>query len=289
MDNREWKGKSRGGAVGNLIFVLMIKYLGVRCAYMLLLLIVPYFVIFAPKATAAMWDFYHRRLRYNILKSAISIPFHFYRFGQVLIDKTAMAMGLADRYSFDFENYDEFLEILNSDKGAMVIGAHIGNWECGAPFFGKYGKKMNIVMLEAEHEKIKKVFEENSHSVGYKIIPLGNDIISSMIEIKCALNNNEYVCMQGDRFMNQAEGGSAHTITRKFIGHDALFPQGPFMLAKKLKVPTVFYFALRNGHKKYMFRFTPAGEGDLADQYVALLERTVMEYPSQWFNFYKFW
>ena len=109
MDNREWKGKSRGGAVGNLIFVLMIKYLGVRCAYMLLLLIVPYFVIFAPKATAAMWDFYHRRLKYNILKSAISIPFHFYRFGQVLIDKTAMAMGLADRYSFDFENYDKFL------------------------------------------------------------------------------------------------------------------------------------------------------------------------------------
>ena len=33
-----------------------------------------------------------------------------------------------------------------------MIGAHVGNWEIGAPFFDEYGKKINIVMFDAEHE-----------------------------------------------------------------------------------------------------------------------------------------
>lgn len=290
MDNRKWQGKSRGGAKGNLFFVLLIRYMGIRCAYIFLCIVIPYFILFAPTAVSALWDFYRRRLGYSIIRSIFSVPLHFYEFGQVLIDKTAMTMGLHGRYKFEFENYNNFLDILNSDSGVMIIGAHIGNWECGAPFFGKYGKKINIVMLEAEHRKIKEVFEKNSHENNYKVIPLGKNMVESMIAIKCALNNKEYICMQGDRFMSSKPDGTSYTAGHDFLGSRAEFPQGPFMLAKKLGVPVVFYFATRCTGRKYLFRFIKAErEKNLLEQYAAALEKIVKENPRQWFNFYKFW
>ena len=41
-----------------------------------------------------------------------------------------------------------------------MIGAHVGNWEIGAPFFDEYGKKINIVMFDAEHKRIKEILEK---------------------------------------------------------------------------------------------------------------------------------
>ncbi len=288
MERQQWKGQSRGGAKGNLIFILLIKYLGVGSAYLLLLFVVPYFLLFAPKAVAALWDFYRIRLNYNIFRSIMAIPFHFYRFGQVLIDKTAITMGLSERYKFIFENSGIIEEMLQSSSPMVVVGAHFGNWECGLPFFDKYGKAMNIVMFEAEHEKIKRVMEENSLGKSYKIIPAGRDLLSSMLHIKCALDKGECVCMQGDRFLSSQNSG-ANANARNFLGHNALFPAGPFLLPKRLGVPLCFYFAIRSGHKEYTFKFINADRNSPEEHYIKTLENLVRENPSQWFNFYKFW
>ena len=51
-----------------------------------------------------------------------------------------------------------FLDVLNGNTGVIMIGAHVGNWEIGAPFFDEYGKKINIVMFDAEHKRIKEIF-----------------------------------------------------------------------------------------------------------------------------------
>ena len=288
---KQWNGKSRGGRFGYQFFVYTIRLLGLRCAYIFLAFIVIYFIPFAPKATRAIWRYNRQKRRLGVLASVKELYCHYYVFGQTLIDKMAMRGGLKEKYRYEFDNYTRFLEILNSGEGVVMMGAHIGCWEAGAGFFGTYGKKINIVMLDAEHQQIKDVLEENaSQENNYNIIPLNQNIIDAMLQIKVALNNGEYICFNGDRYMEKD-----HTAVVDFMGSKALFPMGLFKIAAKCRVPVVFYYSMREPNRTYRFIFEePVIDGKmttekLLEQYVKSLEKIVEKYPRQWFNFYDFW
>lgn len=289
--DKQWSGKSRGGRFGYQFFVYTIRLLGVRCAYCFLAFIVIYFIPFAPKATRAIWRYNRQRRGLGVFASIKELYCHYYVFGQTLIDKIAMRGGLAERYHYEFDNYTRFLEILNSGQGVVMIGAHIGCWEAGAGFFGTYGKKINIVMLDAEHQQIKDVLEENANEQNnYSIIALNQNIIDAMLQMKVALNNGEYICFNGDRYI-----GADNTAEVEFMGSKALFPRGLFQIAAKCRVPVVFYYSMRELNCTYRFIFeepqlerkiTPES---LLEQYAKSLEKIVAKYPRQWFNFYDFW
>ena len=119
------------------------------------------------------------------------------------------------------------------------------NWEIGAPFFDEYGKKINIVMFDAEHERIKEILEKNASTRDYKIIPVNEDSLTHVFRITEALDRREYVCFQGDRYLNKEK-----LLSSPFMGKEAEFPMGPFLLASKMRVPVVFYFAMREDEKK---------------------------------------
>lgn len=289
--DKQWSGKSRGGRFGYQFFVYTIRLLGVRCAYWFLAFIVIYFIPFAPKATRTIWRYNRQRRGLGILASIKELYCHYYVFGQTLIDKIAMRGGLANKYHYEFDNYNRFLEILNSGQGVVMIGAHIGCWEAGAGFFGKYGKKINIVMLDAEHQQIKDILEENANEENnYNIIPINQNIIDAILQMKVALNKGEYICFNGDRYI-----GKENTAVVNFLGSKALFPRGLFQIAVKCRVPVVFYYSMREADCTYRFIFeeplleqkmTPE---KLLEQYAKSLEKIVEKYPRQWFNFYDFW
>ena len=83
------------------------------------------------------------------------------------------------------------------------------------------------------------------------------------------------------------------------MGKEAFFPAGPFLLASRMKVPVVFYFAMREQGRTYHFHFTLINkisrckdkkpEQQLLEQYASTLEKLLEQYPDQWFNYYKFW
>lgn len=288
---KQWNGKSRGGRFGYQFFVYTIRLLGVRCAYVFLAFIVIYFIPFAPKATKAIWRYNRQQRGLGVFASIKELYCHYYVFGQTLIDKIAMRGGLVSKYHYEFDNYSRFLEILNSGQGVVMIGAHVGCWEAGAGFFGNYGKRINIVMVDAEHQYIKDVLEENANEEkNYNIIPLNQNIIDAMLQMKVALNKGEYICFNGDRYI-----GKENTATADFLGSKALFPRGLFQIAVKCRVPVVFYYSMREPDCTYRFIFeeplieqkiTPE---NLLEQYSKSLEKIVAKYPRQWFNFYDFW
>ena len=291
MDNRtdrKWKGQSRGGKIGNAIFVHTIRLFGVRCAYVLLAFVAVYFIPFAPKATNAIWSYNRKRLGYGRIRSVIELYMHYFVFGQTLIDKIALKSGMKDRFHFIFDNYERFLEIINGDQGVIMIGAHVGCWEAGSVFFGDYGKKINIVMFDVERQEIREVLEKESKDSNYKIIPVNQGSIEALLQIKIALNEGEYVCFNGDRHIDKATA-----VEKDFLGGKSHFPIGPFRIAAKCRVPVVFYYSVREKECSYRFMFKEVtGKIDadaLLDTYVKSLEGTVNAYPRQWFNFYEFW
>jgi len=289
-----WKGKTRGGLFGYRFFIALINLAGVKAAYAFLCLVVIYFIPFAPAATRSVCQLAHR-LGYGFLKSTLLLFRNYYSLGRILIDNVALGEGKKDAYHFHFgENYPDFLKLLDSGKGVVLISAHVGNWEIGAPFFSDYGKKMNIVIFDAEYQKIKKLLEAHRKEQDYKFIPVNNDSLAHVFLIKDALDRLEYVCFQGDRHV-----AGSQVLHTEFLGKEAAFPAGPFLLAAKMQAPVVFYFALREKGMSYSFNFVIAqpvvkGNGvrpeqQLLEQYRSLLEKIARKHPEQWFNYFDFW
>ena len=289
-----WKGKSRGGAFGYRFFILLIHKSGIRFTYFFLAFVVCWFIVFAPSAVGSVWFYSRKILKLNPVGSFFMLFRNFYAFGQTLIDKVAIRGGMASKYRYEFENYEEFLNVLNSDTGVIMIGAHVGNWEAGGTFFGDYASKMNVVMFDVEYEKIKKLIAENSQEIKYKIIPVSENDLGHVYAVKDALDRKEYVCFQGDRFISEKT-----SFKTNFMGREAKFPFGPFKTAAVLKAPVVFYFSMREKGMKYKFKFTHIpvisemttreSTTRLKKEYIRSLEKIVNEYPEQWFNYYKFW
>ena len=284
-DKKAWSGKSRGGSFGYRFFIFLICKIGIRAAYAFLSLVVIYFIPFAPKATKSIWRYNRGILGYGILKSLIKLYRHYYVFGQTIIDKIAIFNGLSGKYQFEFENYKDFLNLLDSGP-TIIIGGHIGCWEIGGRFFGDYATKLNVVMFDGEYQKIKATV--NSSDIGYKIIAINEGSIESLLRIKQAIDHGECVCFQGDRFMEES-----HTCPVNFMGKEALFPQGPSLLASKFATPVIFYFAMREKGMRYRFIFRTIKPGltqdEILGKYVEVFEQVVRSYPQQWFNFYDLW
>ncbi len=289
-----WGGQSRGGSLGYRFFIFLLRYLGKGGAYAFLFLVVPYYIPFAPKATKSSWRYWRKIQHFGRLASIKMVFVHYYRFGQVIIDKVAAISGLDNQFEYEFFNYEEFLKVLDGDTGVVMIGAHLGNWEIGGQFFGNYAPKLNLVMYDAEYQKIKKRLEKVMGDKSYHVIPVNEDELTHVFMIKDALDRKEYVCFQGDRYV-----GDRHTMEASFLGKKAVFPAGPFQIASRFKVPVVFYFSEKESRDKYSFRFYMADpvrrskdrkpEDALLAQYINVLEERIKEHPEQWFNFYPFW
>ncbi len=124
----KWNGKSRGSVSGIRVFVFFIKNFGLRAAYLLLSLPVPYFVIAAPKASKALFYYFHRRLEYSVVTSVFKIFQSYYVFGQGLIDRVAVTVGKRDKFTMNFDGIRHIKELIQQKKGGILFTAHIGNF-----------------------------------------------------------------------------------------------------------------------------------------------------------------
>jgi predicted LPLAT superfamily acyltransferase len=291
-----WKGKTRGGLTGYKIFIAVLKYLGLPFAYFLLTFVALYFFVVAPESFSNIFYVYRKRLGFGFLKSVLAVYRNYYVFGQVILDKTATMGGFDAKFSFDFDGEQYLRQMAAEGKGGLFISAHIGNFEMAGHMLERLDTTVNIIMLDAEHQKIKKYLSSFTHK-SFNIIPVCNDN-SHVYAISQALENHEIVCMHGDRFVKGSK-----TIACEFLGEQADFPTGPFYLAMKYGVPVSFVFAMKEANRHYHFYATPPkyylqqpspGKRDnmikliMAD-YIAAIEEKVKKYPYQWFNYYNFW
>jgi len=287
----QWDGKSKGKVSGYKIFLFFIQHVGIHSAYILLYFVSFYYLLFSVKGTKAMHYYFYKRLGFGKLNSYIKVYYNYYSFGKTIIDKFAIASGMRDRFTYNFDGEHNLETILKEKKGGILISAHVGNFEIAEHFFSRvdeYSTHINLVTTDGERQAIKDYLESVSLKTNMKFIVVKDDM-SHIFEINNALRNNELICFTGDRYF---EGSK--TLEEELLGKKTKFPAGAFLIGSRLNVPVIFLYIMKETNKHYHFYakqavFKNRDAQDLLKQYTKSIENILEKYPYQWFNYFDFW
>lgn len=285
-----WHGKSRGTVLGLRIYVFLIKTFGLYFSYFVLLFVAAYFLIFSFKSTKSTYVFFKKRLNYSAIGAAINTYRSYFTFGRIQLDRIAISSGMKNKYTFEFDGIEHIENLLKQKKGGILLTAHIGNFNLAKHFFdAKHSPAVvNLVITDFEHQQIKNYLESVTGKATLKIIVLRDDL-SHIFKIREALSRNELLVFAADRYLEGAK-----TYTAEFLGKPVQFPQGPFKLAIRNKIPVLFVNIMRERNFHYHFYARPetgtekTGK-ELLNVYLRNLEKTVKTYPHQWYNYYDYW
>lgn len=289
----EWRGTSRGKPWGYRIFVGILRRWGVGPAYILLRFVTCYYFLFSYKSSRNVLAYFHRKIGYGPVKSLMKLYRNYYLLGQSIIDKVVIMSGISNNFTFEFDGEEHLHEMTKLQKGGLLLSAHLGNWEIAGHLLKRLETRINIVMFDGEDRQIKEYISAVTGKRQVNVILIKNDL-SHIYAISDAFKNNELVCIHADRFI---EGNK--TLTSKFLGENARFPMGPFVLAAQFKVPVSFVFAMKETDLHYHF-FASAIKDyahlskatlmqQMLDDFVGEMESKVKKYPEQWYNYYNFW
>jgi len=218
----------------------------------------------------------------------------FAEFAHCFVESTEFYSPRRQPVRFDVPEADAIAAALARGRGAVIVTAHLGNWDVAAKGLSDYGTPVNIVMAREANASIGEYARLIKESAGVRVIYSDTSVFSSFNMIR-ALRNNEIVAIQLDRPIGA--GGMRHV---PFFGRAALFPSGPFVLARLARAPVVAVFAPRLGVRHYGVRIgtmhevpkdgrDPGGLDRVMADVVGELEAVVRTYPNQWFQFTPFW
>lgn len=295
MANSSWSGEGKGTALGHKILIAIVRTVGPFPAYFSLIWVIIFYLFKDKNGKNGLKEFY---LQLNNKKpSLIKLFSNYYSFGMTLIDKVVFLVKKRGYFKFKYYNEDYIEKALEEEKGAILLSAHIGNWDiAGNLLQNRLKTTINAVMVDNEKEEIKEAVQKVNERRDFNIIPLKTDSPDTIIAIRQALSKNELVCLHGDRTIDDKG------IKLPFLGKEALFPDGAFQIAALTEAPIIPVFIIKESFRTYTFKAydilkfnnisrnerKAAIEKGVRD-FIKILEHIVRKRPDQWFNFYSFW
>lgn len=180
------------------------------------------------------------------------------------------------------KNLDRALAL---DKGLILLTSHLGNWELGGIFFGSCGIKTNVLTLPDENPEIDYIRRRYREIYNVKTITVGDSPLSS-IAMARALNNREMIAMLIDRYKSGPD-----SIKIDLFNKPTPFPRGPFILSRLTGAPIIVAFVVKEdnvyrGIIEGPFNVTNEKEEyETLKEVVKILEKYIITYPDQWYNF----
>ena len=218
----------------------------------------------------------------NLLKNT------YVHFGMVLSD--FMRQNFLNRQKInDLVNINaKTLEILNQNKGSIIMTGHIGNWECFLPILGLNHIKFAVVTQKIKNSYLNKFFTSLRSFQNVKIIPR-HDGKEKMFD---AMNQNYHLGLASDQ-----NAGSKGTMV-PFLNTKISIPKGAAIFHIKTKKPILVGFCIMNKDYKYDFnieelkfnhKIKSRSEliNDINSQFTSILGELIRKYPDQYFWFHK--
>ncbi|SDQ44993.1 glycosyltransferase family 2 protein [Paraburkholderia tuberum] len=299
-----WRIAERGSRLGMSLLALSCKLFGRRFTALWLHPVVAYFLLTGRAARAAS-DNYFAHLS-AVAPSAdtprpgwLSAYRHMLAFAQSGFDKLAAWTGRVDDTDVTFDDPAAFEALIASGKGALVIGAHLGNLEMmrALAIRGEHAK-VTAVVYTGHTRRFNEVLASSNRDFARHLLEVGDFGPETAVLMQQRIDAGELLVIVGDRVPAREAG---RTTDAQFLGASAPFAQGPYVLAHALGCPVYLFFCLKE-HDGYRMYFEPFAErielprreraqhlAAWAQRYALRLEHYCRKAPYQWFNFFDFW
>jgi len=303
--SQHWSTVKEAGALKGLRFLIFIYNTFGRFIFNLILVpVMAYFFVRRGDARRASLD-YLRRVKSAYPQSLPNQPIawlsfrHFLTFGHSLLDKyIAWSQSLTD-ISMDPEEEKMLFKLVSSSKGCLVVGSHFGNLEYSRGISARHPELVINVLLYDQHaENFSTLLKDAKSESRMNLIQVTDIDISLALTLKEKVQRGEWVVIAGDRI---PVGEGKRVCSADFFGGRANFPVGPYVLANLLHCPVYLMhcFLVKDDYHVGVEFFEDdfvidrknrqAGYEKAAQKFAIALEKQVVKYPLQWFNFFDFW
>lgn len=294
----------RGASWGLHVVVGIYKLLGRTVCRAVLAPVAVYFYMTAGPRRAASLDYLTRCWKAGYLKQKPGYwdgARHFIAFSYAMLDKLAAWTGKIGADDVDGVDAAVFNAARLSGRGAIVLTAHIGNPEVVRAIATVTNRfRVNVLMHTLHAEQWNRLLTKMSPDSPVRLVQVTEIDVGMAMRLSEAVERGEWIVMTGDRIA--VTGGEHSSTPIPFLGEDALFATGPYVLASALKCPAYTMFCLAQKNRRYRVMFEAfddpvrlpradreAATRGYATRYAERLEKAVAAAPFQWFNFYDYW
>ena len=286
-----------GTAWGLRFIVFLLRTFGRAAASAFLWFVCLYYALTHPGRRLASRNYLARVGQPTTLRAVIA---HFWFFARTSMDRYLFLTERIDEFEVHQHGHDNIVTALENGKGkgALLIGSHVGSFEAMRAVARRSAVPLTVVVDWRTAQRMNAVLAEVSPNLNVRLIGLDSADATSMLAVKACIDRGELVAMLADRLPERDD----RSVKVDFLGGQARFPSGPFLLAHLLNCPVYLVFALFTEPNRYdvhcelfadAIRLPRATREEsvraYAQKYASRIEHYVREAPQNWFNFYDFW
>jgi KDO2-lipid IV(A) lauroyltransferase len=189
----------------------------------------------------------------------------------------------------DVDAADFLAKTIGQKKGGVLVSAHFGNWELLGLCSGLLVAPLTIVVKPLKNTRIDRQINAWRTMHGNRIVHNAQALREGLR----TLRNGGILVMLGDQ---SDPGGSFFT---EFLGRRTSVFLGPAWLALKAGVPLYAAMCRRTGDGRYKvdteeielsdLGTTKADAEELVRRYTRVIERSIYQYPEEWFWLHNRW
>jgi predicted LPLAT superfamily acyltransferase len=225
---------------------------------------------------------------------------HAFGFARKTVDTFAAWMGGVDPALIEVADRQTLESVKADRRGILLMVSHLGNIEISRALMDeKQRSRIKLLVHTLHAQNFARILQQFRPEAIADTIQVTEINPGTMIALKEVIEAGGWVAIAGDRTPVRAD----QRVSRApFLGHDAPFPQGPYLLAHLLECPVYLMFCIRRNNGRFSLYFEQfadqitlprreknAAIAQWAARYARRLESYCLIDPLQWYNFFDFW
>jgi predicted LPLAT superfamily acyltransferase len=298
-----WRDVREKGSMSGMLFTVFVyRLLGRWVVEAMLWWVVGYFFLKDGRLRRASYQ-YLSHVHGEPLRTRWSEAYrHCLSFARMSLDRFDVWTDRLKAYTFQYHGDEHLTRLKREGRGAILIGAHLGNFDMLRAMASHHNAKVHILLDSRNAQNFSALLKRFNPKMTTGVIEYDRGSVDTVFDLEKAIQRGEHVALLGDRIASESSRGASRVSPAPFLGGTAYFPQAPFLFAAHLKCPVFLMLGLRRSAQSYDLFVEPLAESvelpedsrhEALDRYIAAyaarLEHYCRRYPLQWFNFYDFW